>query len=145
MISAFSLGIDFGTTNTVVALAGADGPAHLAKFPAPEGELFAFRSCLSFHAPPDRPSERHVAAGPWAIEAYVEDPAETRFIQSFKSFAASESFSETTILSRRYRFEDLLSTFLLKLRAYAEAGMADLPERVIVGRPVTFAGGAPSE
>jgi hypothetical chaperone protein len=145
MSSPFSLGIDFGTTNPVVALAGADGPAHLAKFPAPEGELFAFRSCLSFNAPPERPSERQVAAGPWAIEAYVEDPAETRFIQSFKSFAASESFSETQILGRRYRFEDLLSAFLLKLRDYAGPDLAKLPDRVIVGRPVTFAGAAPSE
>lgn len=144
MSSALSLGIDFGTTNTVVALADAAGPARLVRFPAPEGELFAFRSCLSFHAG-DRPDDRAIAAGPWAIEAYVEDPAETRFIQSFKSFAASESFSETTILGRRYRFEDLLSTFLLKLRAYADAGMAELPDRVIVGRPVTFAGAQPSE
>jgi hypothetical chaperone protein len=140
-----SLGIDFGTTNTVVALADAAGPAHLVKFPAPEGELFAFRSCLSFHAPPEKPSDRTIAAGPWAIEAYVEDPAETRFIQSFKSFAASENFTETQVLGRRYRFEDLLSTFLLRLRDYAEAGMAELPGRVIVGRPVTFAGAAPVE
>ena len=141
---ALSLGIDFGTTNTVVALADASGPAHLVKFPAPEGELFAFRSGLSFHAG-DKPNDRAIAAGPWAIDAYVEDPAETRFIQSFKSFAAAESFSETQILNKRYRFEDLLSTFLLKLRAYADAGMAELPTRVIVGRPVTFAGGSPNE
>lgn len=144
MSSALSLGIDFGTTNTVVALADPAGPAKLVRFPAPEGEQFAFRSCLSFHAG-DRPNDRAIAAGPWAVDAYVEDPAETRFIQSFKSFAASESFSETQILGRRYRFEDLLSTFLLKLRAYADAGMAELPGRVIVGRPVTFAGAAPSE
>jgi hypothetical chaperone protein len=71
---SFTLGIDFGTTNTVVALAGAAGPAELVRFPAPEGELFAFRSCLSFHAG-DRPNDRVIAAGPWAIEAYVEDPA----------------------------------------------------------------------
>jgi hypothetical chaperone protein len=145
MTSPLSLGIDFGTTNTVVALADASGPAHLVNFPAPEGDLFAFRTCLSFHAPADHPTERTIAAGPWAIDAYVEDPAETRFIQSFKSFAASESFTETQILNRRYRFEDLLSTFLLKVRDYAGAGMADLPSRVIVGRPVTFAGGAPKE
>ncbi|WP_411288869.1 Hsp70 family protein [Phenylobacterium sp.] len=145
MSSAFSLGIDFGTTNTVVALADARGPAHLVNFSAPEGELFAFRSALSFHAPAEHPQERTVAAGPWAIDAYVEDPVETRFIQSFKSFAASESFSETQILGRRYRFEDLLSAFLLKLRDYAGPGMADLPSRVIVGRPVTFAGAAPKE
>ena len=145
MSAAFSLGIDFGTTNTVVALAGETGAAQLVRFPAPEGELFAFRSCLSFQAPADRPADRTIAAGPWAIDAYVEDPAETRFIQSFKSYAASETFSETQVLGRRYQFEDLLSTFLLKLKDYAGAGMADLPGRVIVGRPVTFAGAAPVE
>ena len=142
---ATSLGIDFGTTNTVVALAEERGPARLVRFPAPEGELFAFRSCLSFHAPAERPAERMIAAGPWAIEAYVEDPVETRFIQSFKMFAAAESFTETQILGRRYRFEDLLSTFLLKLRDYGGREMADPPGRVIIGRPVTFAGAAPSE
>jgi hypothetical chaperone protein len=141
----YSLGIDFGTTNTVLALAERDGPAHLVQFPTPEGELFAFRSCLSFHAPAERPSDRQIAAGPAAIEAYVEDPAETRFIQSFKSFAAQESFTETQILGRRYRFEDLLSTFLLKVREYAQSDLGALPERVIIGRPVKFVGANPSE
>jgi hypothetical chaperone protein len=144
-MAGLSIGIDFGTTNTVVALAGADGAARLVDFPAPEGDLFAFRSALSFHAPPERPSERTVEAGPWAIEAYVEDPLETLFIQSFKSFAASQSFTETQILGRRYIFEDLLSAFLLKLRDHAGAALAELPKRVIVGRPVTFAGAAPRE
>jgi hypothetical chaperone protein len=144
-MTGLSIGIDFGTTNTVVALAGADGAAQLVDFPAPEGELFAFRSAISFHAPSERPSDRTVEAGPWAIDAYVEDPHETRFIQSFKSFAASESFTETQILGRRYVFEDLLSAFLLKLRDHAGATLAELPKRVIVGRPVTFAGAAPKE
>ena len=126
MTAGLSLGLDFGTTNTVAALAGADGVAHLDRFPAPEGELFAFRSALSFHAPPGRPGERTIEAGPWAVEAYVEDPAETRFIQSFKAFAASASFSETRILERRYRFEDLLSTFLLKLQEHGGETLAHL-------------------
>lgn len=142
---SYSLGIDFGTTNTVLSLAPEKGPARLVTFPAPAGELFAFRSCLSFYAPAESPSERTISAGPWAIEAYVEDPAETRFIQSFKSFAAQESFSETQILGRRYRFEDLLSTFLLKVRDYAGEDLAELPDRVIVGRPVRFVGASPNE
>jgi hypothetical chaperone protein len=145
MTSSYSLGIDFGTTNTVLSLAAADGAARLVRFPAPEGELFAFRSCLSFQAPPERPQDRQVAAGPWAIEAYVEDPADTRFIQSFKTFAAQDSFTETHILGRRYRFEDLLSAFLLKVRDYAGGELGALPARVIIGRPVTFAGGNPNE
>ena len=144
-MSGYSLGIDFGTTNTVLSLADASGPARLVKFAAPEGELFAFRSCLSFFAPAENPQDRQIAAGPWAIDAYVEDPADTRFIQSFKSFAAQASFTETQILGRRYRFEDLLSTFLLKVRDYAGPELSGLPDRVIVGRPVTFAGGAPDE
>jgi hypothetical chaperone protein len=73
----------------------------------------------------------------------MEDPPETRFIQSFKSFAAQASFSETQVLGRRFRFEDLLATFILKLKDYGAPALASLPARVIVGRPVTFAGGSP--
>lgn len=142
-MTADTLGIDFGTTNTVVALAPAEGPARLVRFAAPERELFAFRSALAFQQPPENPGERLIAAGPWAIEAYAEDPVDTRFLQSFKTFAAQSSFTETKIFGRRYRFEDLLSTFLLKVKDYAGGQMADLPKRVVVGRPVTFAGGSP--
>ncbi|HKR87766.1 MAG TPA: Hsp70 family protein [Phenylobacterium sp.] len=140
---ALSLGIDFGTTNTVLALAGADGPAELLRLDAPSGWATAFRSALGFQAPHDRPGERTVAAGPWAIEAYAEDPHEVRFIQSFKTFAASASFNETQILGRRYKFEDLLSAFLLRLREHADGRLPESP-RIIVGRPVVFAGASAS-
>ncbi|OYX35269.1 MAG: hsp70 family protein [Caulobacterales bacterium 32-69-10] len=142
---SLNIGIDFGTTNTVVALAGAEGPARLVRFPAPLGELFAYRSAIAFRAAPETPTGRLVESGPWAIEAYVEDPLETRFIQSFKSFAASPNFTETQILNRRYHFEDLLSAFLLSLRSHAGGALAELPSRVIVGRPVVFAGSSPDE
>lgn len=144
--SATTIGIDFGTTNTVVAVTGADGEVEVLRLAAPEGELAAFRSALSFQLHPGedgRTPERVVHAGPWAIEAYAEDPLETRFIQSFKTFAASAAFTETVIENRRYKFEDLLSAFLLRLRHHAGTAMDALPPRVIVGRPVTFAGGSP--
>jgi hypothetical chaperone protein len=139
-MSAAAIGIDFGTTNTVVALAGADGEARLVSFPHDNEAVVAFRSALSFHARPDDPSERVVEAGPWAIDAYVEEPLETRFIQSFKTYAASPLFTETHVLGRRFRFEDLLSAFLLRLAAHGGADLADPPKRLIVGRPVNFAG-----
>jgi hypothetical chaperone protein len=142
MSADLSLGVDFGTTNTVLALAGAEGPAELVRLAAPSGEVTAFRSALGFQAP--SASERTVTAGPWAIEAYAEDPGDVRFVQSFKTFAASQSFQETRILDRRYRFEDLLSAFLLKLREHAGAGLPEL-KRIIVGRPVVFAGASASE
>lgn len=143
-----TIGIDFGTTNTVVALAGPDGHARLIKIPTRDGSSPTFRSALSFqtHSGPCAGStERVVEAGSWAVEAYADDPLDTRFLQSFKSFAASGTFSETVINNKRYRFEDLLSAFLLKLRHHAGDGLAELPQQVIVGRPVVFAGGRPDE
>jgi hypothetical chaperone protein len=134
------LGVDFGTTNTVVSVLGDDGRAELVRFSHDSAHAATFRSALSFHHDPDLPTGRAVEAGPWAIETYLEDPGETRFIQSFKSYAASPLFTETSILNRRYTFEDMLAAFLLRLRAHAGSAMAELPARVIVGRPVRFAG-----
>jgi hypothetical chaperone protein len=131
-----AIGLDFGTTNTVAARLAPDGSARLVEIAGAS----TFRSALSFARPMGAPQGREIEAGPFAIEAYVEDPTETRFIQSFKSYAASPLFTETRILDRRYLFEDLLSLFLLSLRRHAEDAMTDLPPRVIVGRPVTFAG-----
>ncbi|WGM31230.1 Hsp70 family protein [Brevundimonas sp. NIBR11] len=142
-----TIGIDFGTTNTVVALTDPDGSTAVVRFDAPGGDLATFRSTLSFQLHPGadgRTPERVVEAGPWAIDAYVEDPLETRFIQSFKTFAASAAFTETVIDNRRYKFEDLLAAFLLRVRHHADGQLDALPPRVIVGRPVTFAGGSPN-
>ena len=134
-----AIGVDFGTTNTVAAQLAPDGGARLVEIAGSA----TFRSALSFARPPNDAQGRVIEAGPFAIEAYVEDPLETRFIQSFKSYAASPLFSETRILERRYTFEDLLSVFLLSLRDHAESAMSNLPPRVVVGRPVTFAGQQP--
>jgi len=135
-----AIGVDFGTTNTVVALADGAGEARLVSYPHEGEEVVAFRSALSFHAPPEDPAGRIVEAGPWAIDAYVEEPLETRFIQSFKSYAASPLFTETRVLGRRFQFEDLLSAFLLRLMAHGGPALSHPPARLIVGRPVSFAG-----
>ncbi len=138
--SAGVIGIDFGTTNTVVSTLAGDGQARLIHFAAPAEDIVAFRSALSFHAAEGEPSRRVIEAGPWAIDAYVEEPLETRFIQSFKSYAASPLFQETRILGRRYEFPDLLSAFLLRLRAHAGEAWPEGGPTCIIGRPVNFAG-----
>ena len=142
-MGAGAIGIDFGTTNTVVALADGAGVARLAHFPHDGEDIVAFRSALSFHDDPLDPSERVVEAGPWAIDAYVEEPLETRFIQSFKTYAASPLFVHTNVLGRWFRFEDLLSAFLIRMMARGGASAAPTPKRLIVGRPVNFAGQRP--
>jgi hypothetical chaperone protein len=136
-----SIGVDFGTTNTVLSIAGAEGRPHLVEVDF-EGSISTHaRSTLSFHEGVDAAKPRVVEPGPWAIEAYLEEPLETRLIQSFKSYAASPLFKETRILGRRFAFEDLLSAYMLRLRDHA--GLTRLPTTAIVGRPVNFAGSSP--
>lgn len=134
------IGIDFGTTNTVVAINDGHGAATVLSFAAPEGAITAFRSVLSFREHPDPAKPRTIEAGPWAIEEYLEDPLDTRFIQSFKSFAASPLFGDTEIHGKRYRFEDLLWAFLARLKAHSGGALDDLPPQVVIGRPVQFVG-----
>lgn len=138
-----SLGLDFGTTNSVATTINADGQAEALHF-THAGEAFdAFRSVLCFWQTHDGEARRtHVDAGPWAIDQFLELAGDCRFIQSFKTFAASPLFTDTLIYGRRVQYEELMSSFLRQVRAHAGV---DFPKRVVIGRPVKFAGGAPDE
>lgn len=140
---ARSIGIDFGTTNSVVALGGAEGEATLVDYPQPGGGGYIFRSALCFWEDSDVPGGIAREAGPWAIAEFLEFPEGSRFLQSFKSVAASKAFEHATIFEKRLRFEDLGHVFLERLRAHAADELKDLPPRVIVGRPVRYAGQRP--
>jgi len=138
--SASALGLDFGTTNTVVALADGDCESRLVEF-AGEGATGAvFRSALCFWE--DERGLNGIAhdAGPWAIAEYLQSPLDSRFIQSFKSVAASPLFERALIFNKPFRFEDLGRLFLRRLVAHAGGALDARPRRVIVGRPVEYAG-----
>ena len=138
-----SIGLDFGTTNTVATMVNTDGRVEAIHFDH-DGEAFdAFRSVLCFSETDDGAGRRtNVDAGPWAIDRFVDLGGECRFIQSFKTFAASKHFTDTLIYNRRLKFEDLLASFLRQVRSHAGV---DFPKRVVIGRPVSFAGASSDE
>lgn len=131
------IGIDFGTTNSVVAIRRADGTAAVMRRATEE----VFRSVLCFWQ--DRGGQLRHAAGPAAIEAYLEDPLESRLIMSMKSYLAQRSFTETRIFGRAWTLEALIAAFLRELLAPFAREMAG--GRVVVGRPVQFVGDAPDD
>jgi len=139
-----ALGFDFGTTNTVVAAASGD-TADLVLLDGPDGKDAVFRSALCFWEEGDTRVALGADAGPWAIRDYLDFPQGSRFIQSFKSVAASASFEHATIFERRMRFEDLGQLFLRKLSARSAGRLGQPASRVVVGRPVEFAGSRPDE
>jgi len=127
-----TIGIDFGTTNSVVALLHDDGSVTTRR----HASLDVFRSVLCFWTEPSagRVHLNH-AAGPEAITAYLEDPLDSRLIMSMKTYLAQKSFTETRIFAHPFTLERLIATFL---RALLD-GVSTAP-RVVVGRPVRFAG-----
>lgn len=133
-------GLDFGTTNTVAATITPDSDVRLVAFDDAEGAVF--RSALCFWQDDAVKGGLAVAAGPSAIREYLSYPQDSRFLQSFKSVAASPTFDTASIFSRRFAFEDLGQTFLRELVAGSDGALAQL-DRVVVGRPVEYAGSRP--
>jgi hypothetical chaperone protein len=131
-----SVGIDFGTTNSVLALAKDRDKVAVARHGEPR-ESTNFRSILCFVK--ERGTVR-IKAGPAAVAAYLEHGGDCRLIQSVKSMTANPNFTQTAIFGRRYTIEALIAELLKALRESAEADLATLGNEVTAGRPVRFAG-----
>lgn len=133
------LGLDFGTTNSAVAVAGGEGEVRLARY---RGNVSTFRSILYFERndPGGGRAQTDVYAGPEAIQRYLEGDGTGRLIQSIKSHLASRLFDKTSIFGRPWELPDLLGVLLDRLFREAEADLGPLPRRrAVVGRPVHFA------
>ncbi|MCA0404751.1 MAG: Hsp70 family protein [Proteobacteria bacterium] len=140
---AASIGIDFGTSNTVVALARNCGQVETLRFDHGGASHSGYASTLCFS--PGGMTGPQVEGGPWAIDRFLEGSTPLRFIQSFKTFAASSAFQQTTIFRQRFSFEDLLAAFLQTLEHHAGSVLDLSRAHVTVGRPVAFAGSAPDD
>ena len=141
--AAQALGLDFGTTNTVVALADGHGGSEMVEFAGEHATGAVFRSALCFWEEERGWNGIAHDAGPWAIAEYLQSPLDSRFVQSFKSVAASPTFERATLFNKPFRFEDLGRLFLQRLVAHAGGRLDRRPRRVVVGRPVEYAGARP--
>lgn len=126
------IGIDFGTTNSAVAVAEGEGVRLL---PLPGGRDH-WRTVLYFEP------GGAVSAGAPAIARYQATQGEGRLVQSIKSHLASELFTRTTIAGRRWQLEDMIAAYVRQLRAAVDV---DLGRRCVIGRPVKYWGAETEE
>ena len=139
-----SIGLDFGTTNSALAIAESATQVDLAQFAYQGGAGPTFRSVLFFDGePPARGQRPGSVAGPRAIERYLDASGAGRLLQSLKSFVASPLFRATNIFGVTYTLEELIAVLLTHLRVEAETQFGSLGRRIVLGRPVRFVNAEP--
>ena len=138
------VGVDFGTTNSVVSVLAPGGAMATLRFPVGAGALSVIRSVLCFwnDGDPRHLGPRH-AIGAAAIEAWLDDPLESRLMMSLKSYLGQGGFTETRVFGRTFTLESLIALFLRGVLPDRASAPPDTP--LIAGRPVRFAGDSPDD
>lgn len=130
-----ALGIDFGTSNSVAALVGADGVARALRV---EAEATTLPTAVFFNA-----EDKTVHFGREAVALYLGG-IEGRLMRSLKSLLGTPLMNEHTAVGwGEWRFQDIIARFLGELAQRARAQAPQLGRRVVLGRPVHFVDDAP--
>jgi len=128
--------IDFGTSNSAVALPADDGVRLVALeggFTGMPTAVFYAVEGVAVHQQPQR------LYGRAAIAAYVEG-TEGRLMRSMKSILGSSLVERSTDVGGGHsvRYLDVIGSYLRHLKAKAEANAGAAIERLVLGRPVFF-------
>lgn len=126
----FLYGIDFGTTNSALAIYNEDTKEIHSTIILP--------SLIYFYSQLGPGSTPNYVVGEEAITAYLGDDMKGRFIKSVKQILSRSSFSETRIQNRRYTASDLVALILKELKTRADELIGQDCKKAILGRPVFF-------
>jgi hypothetical chaperone protein len=137
--------IDFGTSNSAVALPGTPGRADGVHLVALEPGQVTMPTAVFYRAdtPPTQPDAERLY-GRAALAAYVEG-IEGRLMRSMKSILGSSLLDQRTDIGggRSVRYGDVVTGYLLRLKQLAEAEAGHPLRRLVLGRPVFFVDGDP--
>jgi hypothetical chaperone protein len=140
-IKSNAIGVDFGTTNSSIALADKSGNVQLASFFHMESFTDSYRSLLYLEQVKERGARTLKSwTGPEGIEHYLGADSKGRLIQSLKTFLTSRSLRSTEVFGRHQTLEDLVARILRDLREKAEKQFGVRIKSAVAGRPVHFAG-----
>ncbi|CAN1561499.1 MreB Actin-like ATPase involved in cell morphogenesis [Spirosomataceae bacterium] len=123
-------GIDFGTSNSALAILDTETREAV--------KLFTVPSLLFFQEPKERGQFTKVAVGQDAIDQYVQNRMNGRFMKSIKKVLPNKSFVDTRIGNRMYKAEDLVALILVHLKKLADDFLSEDIKTAVIGRPVVF-------
>lgn len=126
-------GLDFGTSNTTLGVAGKAGVGLLAL----EGGEATLPSAIFYHP------NGAIDVGRAAVAAYV-DGGQGRLMRALKSVLGSALMEERTLVGRsRVKFRDVLGRYLAEVKRRGEAACGSELTHLVHGRPVFFVDGNP--
>jgi hypothetical chaperone protein len=141
-----SIGIDFGTSNTVIAVVDDERRSAVMSIASRAGTGSVLPSILCFRPNESNARDRPTSsAGADAIADYIARTGPARLVQSMKSFLGSKSFIDTRVFNHAFTLEALIGELLQHLYLAADARTALAEGPLTVGRPIQFAGGAPDD
>lgn len=128
-------GLDFGTSNSTLGLAGPQGASLIAL----EGDHTTLPSAIFFDFETHRP-----VFGRAAIDTYVAG-GEGRLMRSIKSVLGTSLIDEETLLDRRrIGFRDVIGLVIRHIKEQGERAGGQALTQVVHGRPVHFVDGDPA-
>jgi hypothetical chaperone protein len=126
----FLYGIDFGTTNSALAIYDEESNKIHSTIIIP--------SLIYFYHQFNTTTAQNYVVGEEAITAYLKDDMKGRFIKSVKQILSRSSFSETRIHNKKYNASDLVAIILKELKDRADQLIGQDCRKAIIGRPVFF-------
>lgn len=129
-MSSLIYGIDFGTTNSAVAVYK---QGKVKMVPLNGTNKMSTRTVLYY--PPDMSG---YLVGDRALKRYANDVPRGRFIHSFKAILPDESFEGTQINYKWVEIEDLVALVLDFLKKEADEYTGQSGDRLVLGRPARF-------
>jgi hypothetical chaperone protein len=134
--------IDFGTSNSAIAIPAGHGSSRLVELEAGEHTMPTAVFYFAEHEPLAPGAEPPRAFGRAAIAAYV-DGYEGRLMRSMKSILGSTLVEQTTDVGGGHavKFLDVITGYLRHLRHAAEAALGAPITHAVLGRPVFFVDG----
>jgi hypothetical chaperone protein len=123
-------GIDFGTTNSALAIYNEETGAIQNTIIIP--------SLIYFYEHRNLDGSPNYVVGEEAISAYLEEGMRGRFIKSVKQILSRSSFIETRIQSKRYNASQLVALIIKALKDKADELIGQTCGKAVIGRPVFF-------
>ena len=127
-------GLDFGTSNSAIS-ANINGEVQLINVDKNNPIQMSLKSVLYFY---EEGTKRESYVGHEAVQKYIENEAEGRYMQSIKSFLTDQNFQHTEIFCKYYTLEKLISLILRTMKERAENQLKREIVDVVLGRPVVF-------